>query len=51
MRKLKLKGRHNFVTEVDKAAEVMIINRLKQLVPDAGFIAEEGTNRTKGEML
>ena len=48
---LKLKGRHNFVTEVDKAAEIMIINRLKDLVPGAGFIAEEGTTVTKGDVF
>ena len=35
------KGKHNFVTEVDKAAEQMIIDRLKTIVPSAGFIAEE----------
>jgi myo-inositol-1(or 4)-monophosphatase len=45
------KGMHNFVTEVDKDAEVMIINRLKELVPGAGFIAEEGTTVTKGDIF
>jgi myo-inositol-1(or 4)-monophosphatase len=47
---IEIKGRHNFVTEVDKAAEVMIINRLKDLVPGAGFIAEEGTTETRGDV-
>jgi myo-inositol-1(or 4)-monophosphatase len=46
---IEIKGLHNFVTEVDKASEVMIINRLKELVPEAGFIAEEGTNTERGE--
>lgn len=45
------KGRHNFVTEVDKATEVMIIERLKNLVPGAGFIAEEGTLTERGEVF
>ncbi len=47
---IEIKGRHNFVTEVDKAAEIMIINRLKDLVPGAGFIAEEGTTETRGDV-
>lgn len=46
---VEVKGLHNFVTEVDKTAEAMIIERLKLLVRDAGFIAEEGTLQTKGE--
>jgi len=45
---IETKGRHNFVTEVDKAAEEMIIERLKDLVPGAGFIAEEGTVTERG---
>lgn len=48
---IEIKGRHNFVTEVDKAAERLIINRLKDLVPGAGFIAEEGTTVTKGDVF
>jgi myo-inositol-1(or 4)-monophosphatase len=48
---IEVKGRHNFVTEVDKTAERMIINRLKDLVPGAGFIAEEGTTVTKGDVF
>jgi myo-inositol-1(or 4)-monophosphatase len=45
---IEIKGRHNFVTEVDKEAEIMIIRRLRDLVPGAGFIAEEGTSDHKG---
>ncbi len=48
---IEVKGKHNFVTEVDKAAEIMIINRLKDLVPGAGFIAEEGTTVTRAMFL
>jgi myo-inositol-1(or 4)-monophosphatase len=36
---------------VDKEAEIMIINRLKELVPGAGFIAEEGTSAHRGEIF
>ena len=47
--KLKSKGKHNFVTEVDKTAEKMIVESLQELIPDSGFIAEEGTSSKKGD--
>lgn len=50
MNSVEVKGSNNFVTEVDKTAEAMIIKRLKDLVPGAGFIAEEGTNQSRGDM-
>jgi myo-inositol-1(or 4)-monophosphatase len=37
------KGRNNLVSYVDKQAERMIVAGLSQLLPEAGFIAEEGT--------
>ncbi len=37
------KGVHDYVTQFDKQSEQTIVTRLKELVPDAGFIAEEGT--------
>ncbi|MBN2610223.1 MAG: inositol monophosphatase [Bacteroidales bacterium] len=43
------KGKHNFVTEVDKAAEKQIVEALQKLIPESGFIAEEGTSTKKGE--
>jgi myo-inositol-1(or 4)-monophosphatase len=49
MNEVEVKGMHNFVTEIDKSAEAMIIDRLQILVKDAGFIAEEGTLQTRGE--
>jgi myo-inositol-1(or 4)-monophosphatase len=49
LKAVEVKGMNNFVTEVDKAAEAMIITRLNSLVSEAGFIAEEGTNTTRGE--
>jgi len=45
------KGKHNFVTEVDKQAERMLVRKLALLLPDSGFIAEEGTSTKKGERL
>lgn len=46
---IQTKGRQNFVTETDKKAESMIIERLVPLIPDAGFMAEEGTSTKKGK--
>ena len=46
---VEIKGENNFVSFVDKGAEEMIIKRLSALLPESGFIAEEGTNSTKGE--
>ena len=43
------KGKHNFVTQVDKTAEQMLVMELSKIIPEAGFIVEEGTNTTKGE--
>jgi len=43
------KGRQNFVTEVDKKAEQILVSGLSELLPEAGFIAEEGTSTKKGE--
>ena len=37
------KGLHNYVTYVDTTAEKKIVDGLKILLPDAGFITEEGT--------
>jgi myo-inositol-1(or 4)-monophosphatase len=43
------KGKHNFVTEVDRNAEEMLVKALGEILPEAGFIAEEGTNEKKGK--
>jgi myo-inositol-1(or 4)-monophosphatase len=43
------KGLHNLVTEIDKSAEEMLIKGLSEILPDAGFIAEEGTKSIQGE--
>lgn len=43
------KGLHNLVTYVDKSAEKQIVNKLSQLLPEAGFIAEEGTSSKVGK--
>jgi len=43
------KGKHNFVTHVDTAAEKMLVAGLGKLLPGSGFIAEEGTAYQSGE--
>lgn len=43
------KGRQNFVTEVDLKAEQILVSGLSELLPEAGFIAEEGTSTHRGE--
>ena len=40
---VEVKGLNNFVTYVDKNAEAKIVEGLKKLLPEAGFIAEEGS--------
>lgn len=47
--KVESKGLHDLVSYVDKTSEQQIINDLQILLPESGFIAEEGTNTTKGD--
>jgi len=46
---VEVKSLNNFVSYVDKGAEEMIVERLQEILPESGFIAEEGTNVTRGE--
>lgn len=43
------KSKNSLVSYVDKTAEKIIIERLNKLLPEAGFIAEEGTKTNRGE--
>lgn len=43
------KGLHDLVTYVDKQAEKMLVAKLSEIVPQAGFIAEEDQSLAKGE--
>lgn len=45
------KGEHDLVTSVDKTAEQKIVQALTKLLPEAGFIAEEGTAEEKGNQF
>lgn len=47
--KVEEKGAFNFVSYVDKGAEKIIVEALAELLPEAGFIAEEGSGRTDEE--
>jgi myo-inositol-1(or 4)-monophosphatase len=47
--KIEVKGRNDFVSYVDKTAEEQLVAGLSTLLPEAGFIAEEGTSTRKGE--
>jgi myo-inositol-1(or 4)-monophosphatase len=41
--RVEVKGLNDFVSYVDKGSERIIVDGLGKLLPDAGFIAEEGT--------
>jgi len=43
------KGIHDFVTYVDKTSEKMIVESLQKILPEAGYIAEEGTETFQAE--
>ncbi|MEI8201795.1 MAG: inositol monophosphatase family protein [Bacteroidota bacterium] len=46
---IETKGKHDYVTYVDKTSEKMLLEVLQKLLPEAGFIAEENTLNTRGE--
>jgi myo-inositol-1(or 4)-monophosphatase len=48
IRRTEVKGLNNFVSYVDKGSEKMLVEKLGLLVPEAGFITEEGTSHKKG---
>ncbi len=43
------KGANNYVTYVDKEAEKRLVKGLRKILPEAGFITEEGTAEMNGE--
>lgn len=46
-----IKSLNSLVSYVDKEAEALIVNQLKKVLPEAGFIAEEGTGEENIEGL
>jgi myo-inositol-1(or 4)-monophosphatase len=47
--KVESKGFHDFVSYVDKTSEKMLVEKLGAILPEAGFITEEGTSEKRGE--
>lgn len=47
---IEIKGHSNFVTYIDKLSEQKLVKSLSELLPESGFIAEEGTSTKKGEV-
>lgn len=47
--KIETKGLHDLVSYVDRTSEQRIIAGLKEVLPESGFIAEEGTSNKIGE--
>lgn len=48
-KRIESKGLHDLVSYVDKASEERIIEGLKIILPESGFIAEEGTSSYRAE--
>jgi|LGVD01.1.fsa_nt_gb myo-inositol-1(or 4)-monophosphatase len=48
--KVEEKSINSLVSYVDKTAEKMIVDKLSAFLPEAGYIAEEGTSDKKGEI-
>jgi myo-inositol-1(or 4)-monophosphatase len=46
---IEIKSVASLVTYVDKTAEQQIVSALKKLIPDSGFVAEEGTAQSNNE--
>jgi myo-inositol-1(or 4)-monophosphatase len=46
--KTEKKGLNDFVSYVDKGSEKMLVEKLSLLLPEAGFITEEGTSKKTG---
>lgn len=45
------KGAHDYVSYVDRGAEEMTVEALRKLLPEAGFVTEEGTVEQSGRGL
>ena len=43
--KIEVKGKNDFVSYVDKTSEKLLVEELSKIVPEAGFITEEGTKK------
>ena len=43
--KVERKQAHDDVSYVDKGSEQLIVSKLREILPEAGFITEEGTTK------
>jgi myo-inositol-1(or 4)-monophosphatase len=46
--RIETKGLNDFVSYVDKESEKMLVEKLSIVLPEAGFVAEEGTSTKRG---
>ena len=46
--KVERKHAHDYVSYVDKGSEQLIVSKLREILPEAGFITEEGTTKDDG---
>lgn len=44
------KGHNDFVTQMDKYSEKLLVEGLEKILPEAGFITEESTRTDRGEV-
>lgn len=51
MDRVEQKQTHDYVSYVDKTAETMLVKELSRLLPEAGFITEEGTVEQSAKAL
>jgi len=49
MSNVQTKNKFDFVSYVDKEAEMLLVKGLSEIIPGSGFIAEEGTGNENGE--
>ena len=49
LERVEQKHAHDYVSYVDKGSERLIVSALSELLPEAGFITEEGTTEVKSE--
>jgi myo-inositol-1(or 4)-monophosphatase len=49
--KVELKGKNDLVSYVDKQSEQMMVSGLQKILPEAGFLTEEGTIETDSNPL
>ncbi|MBN1768473.1 MAG: inositol monophosphatase [Prolixibacteraceae bacterium] len=47
---IEIKGQSDFVTSIDKMSEKKLVAGLSMLLPESGFIAEEGTSQKVGNV-